>query len=630
MRYTQPQSGPRKLAPAFIPYAVWNAGTPSFDVSGRPTNELVNRSVSTGGRCAAPSNSFGCVGWPSLPGPGQDFTFFAVFDNSGAVPDSSALAGTKAAYNVAYGFHLEFNSSQNALLIFGASGTWYTASIPGIGSPGKIHSVAVRFKGTTVTVAYNGRLIGSGAITAAGAWTLPFALGNICDGAIASASLNTRIYAGGVLLGDPDILSLSANPWQLFKSPQRIMSASAATSIPLAADARGASVAASALSTSIPLDGSATGKNIASAALTTGVTLAANAVATNTAAAALTTGVTLAANARASDIAGAALGTAILLVSAAVATNVASAALTVGSVWASSAIGTNTASAAITTGVALSASAVATAAASATLVVGSVWTAGAVGASSASSVLTTGVALASAANARSTAGSDLTTPTSTAWAASAIATARASAALSTAITLQAIATARDSASSTLTIGTPPAFGPLSITRTMIITALRTFLSELAPGQRVIRTPVNRAAMPIGAFVAMTPGKTFPLATPTTTVDLLGGRTIKRSSQFDCQIDCYGPDSGDLAELISMLFREQYAVEKFAATGLELAPLYASDARQMPIVTGEEQYVERWTFDLSLQFNPMVSTVQQSANMLDVGIISVDAAYPPQP
>lgn len=164
---------------------------------------------------------------------------------------------------------------------------------------------------------------------------------------------------------------------------------------------------------------------------------------------------------------------------------------------------------------------------------------------------------------------------------------------------------------------------------MIFTAIRSFLVELATPQRVIRSPVNRAAMPVGPFVLVTPLATIPLATPTVKIDGAGNRSVKRSSQFNCQIDCYGPDSGDLAELISMLFREQYAVEKFAASGLEIAPLYATNAHQMPIVTGEEQYLERWTFEIALQFNPIVSTVQQSANMLSVGIISVDEAYPPQ-
>ena len=140
--------------------------------------------------------------------------------------------------------------------------------------------------------------------------------------------------------------------------------------------------------------------------------------------------------------------------------------------------------------------------------------------------------------------------------------------------------------------------------------------ELTFGQRVIRTPVNRAAMPVGAFIAITPGATIPLAT-TVSVNDAGVRTVTRSSQFNCQIDCYGPDAGDTAELLTILFREQYGIERFASYGIDVTPLYCGDIQQMPIVTGEEQYLERWMFEMSVQFNPSVPIAAQSANMLAV-------------
>lgn len=175
----------------------------------------------------------------------------------------------------------------------------------------------------------------------------------------------------------------------------------------------------------------------------------------------------------------------------------------------------------------------------------------------------------------------------------------------------------------------PANAPpvIHITRTMLVTALRAFIMSIVGGVRVIRTPVNRAAMPTDAFIALTPGAVIPLATTTHAV-VAGEQQIKRSSQFNCQVDCYGIDSGDMAETITMLFRDAFAADYFARQSFEIAPLFADDEHQLPIVTGEEQYVERWSFNVALQFNPIVTTSQQSANMLTVGIISVDATYPP--
>lgn len=161
-----------------------------------------------------------------------------------------------------------------------------------------------------------------------------------------------------------------------------------------------------------------------------------------------------------------------------------------------------------------------------------------------------------------------------------------------------------------------------ITRDVLLKVLRSYILSIAPDQRVLRTPINRASPPVGPFISMTPGAVKALAT--NTHDML--RT-KRSSQFDCQIDCYGLGSGDIATQLSMLFRDNYAAQHFAQFGLEIYPLYAGDEKQLPIVNGEEQYEERWTFDVAMQFNPVVSTVQQSANILAVELINIDANFP---
>lgn len=164
---------------------------------------------------------------------------------------------------------------------------------------------------------------------------------------------------------------------------------------------------------------------------------------------------------------------------------------------------------------------------------------------------------------------------------------------------------------------------VSITQDDLMTAIRTFLLTLVD-QPVLRTPINRAAMPKGAFIAMSPGRVTALATNT----VKGTRSVKRSSQFECQLDCYGDKSGDTATMISMLFRDQYAIEVFEQQPFEIVPLYAEDAQQMPVVTGEEQYLERWTFEIVLQFNPVVSMPAQSANMLELSLRNVDRTFPP--
>lgn len=166
----------------------------------------------------------------------------------------------------------------------------------------------------------------------------------------------------------------------------------------------------------------------------------------------------------------------------------------------------------------------------------------------------------------------------------------------------------------------------SITETNIITALRAFVLSIVDCE-VIRAPVNRAAMPLGDFVVLSPLTNIPLSTNVST--LTGStRSIMRPSQIGIQVDCYGGTAGDRATAISTLLRDQYAVDSFAASGFDMAPLYAGDSHQMPIVDGEQQYEERWTFEATLQFNPIMTPPQDSATALNVNLVNVDRAYPP--
>jgi hypothetical protein len=159
----------------------------------------------------------------------------------------------------------------------------------------------------------------------------------------------------------------------------------------------------------------------------------------------------------------------------------------------------------------------------------------------------------------------------------------------------------------------------SITETQVFTALRAFLLTIVTCE-VVRAPVNRVAMPLGDFISLTPISNIPLSTNVTT--LTGANnSIKRASQFTIQIDCYGAGAGDRATAITTLLRSSYACDQFTASGFDIQPLYAGDARQMPLVDGEGQYELRYTFDCVLQFNPILTTLQDSAIVLRVDSIN---------
>lgn len=164
----------------------------------------------------------------------------------------------------------------------------------------------------------------------------------------------------------------------------------------------------------------------------------------------------------------------------------------------------------------------------------------------------------------------------------------------------------------------------SVTETQIFTALRAFILGVVDCE-VIRVPNNRVPMPVGEFISLSAISNSPLSTNVSSYSSTE-KSIIRPSQFTIQVDCYGASAGDRATAITTLFRDAYGCDALAPSGIQ--PLYASDARQMPMVDGESQYVTRYTFDAVMQFNPVLTVSQQSANELQVGIKEVDRAFPP--
>lgn len=167
----------------------------------------------------------------------------------------------------------------------------------------------------------------------------------------------------------------------------------------------------------------------------------------------------------------------------------------------------------------------------------------------------------------------------------------------------------------------------SILQADVFTALRGVIITIVSCP-VIRSQTNRVPMPVGPFVVMTQTAGAAMETNTDTWTATE-KTVLRPEQFTVQIDCYGAGSGDSARMIAALMRDSYACELMAAVNPNIQPLYAGDAKQMPLIDGEQQYEERWTFEVQLQINPTFTVAQQSANALTVDLLNVDRTYPPQ-
>jgi hypothetical protein len=174
---------------------------------------------------------------------------------------------------------------------------------------------------------------------------------------------------------------------------------------------------------------------------------------------------------------------------------------------------------------------------------------------------------------------------------------------------------------------------LAVTPTVsdVVTTLGNFIVSIVPtGTTVLRGPIDRAAYPNTDFVLMTPVHRTRLRTNLYNDNVPdtgdGSTDLEQGTQMEVQVDMYGDSLGaDWCAMFTTVFRSE-------AGSIALAPicqpLYADDGRMLPLVTGEEQYLERWMVRAVLQYNPVTTLVTQFADTVEVTTINVDERYPP--
>lgn len=177
---------------------------------------------------------------------------------------------------------------------------------------------------------------------------------------------------------------------------------------------------------------------------------------------------------------------------------------------------------------------------------------------------------------------------------------------------------------------------ISITESELLAATKAWLIAVSGlgNAAVVKGQGNRVAMPNGAYVIMTGMGVKELSYIKKTTYIAGTsnpgtESDSRSMEWWVQIDCFGPTAFDLADTLKVLSCTEYTFNQFAASGVDMQPLYASEPRNLTIVNGENQYEPRWSFDLHVQYNPVVTFQQNFATALQVTPKSIDAQFPPE-
>lgn len=161
----------------------------------------------------------------------------------------------------------------------------------------------------------------------------------------------------------------------------------------------------------------------------------------------------------------------------------------------------------------------------------------------------------------------------------------------------------------------------------VFRALVVFFRSFLPSEvEVVQAQDNRVPMPKGGFVTMN----------NTSMDRLSfnidsynaetqGKSILTPTKYGIQLDFYGPDSQIWAMKTVSLFRDEYATQIFPKN---IQPLYADDPVQIPLIDGESQYEQRWKLVATLQYNPTLTTTQQSMLEVAIGLAPIDQTFKP--
>ena len=161
----------------------------------------------------------------------------------------------------------------------------------------------------------------------------------------------------------------------------------------------------------------------------------------------------------------------------------------------------------------------------------------------------------------------------------------------------------------------------------VFRALVVFFKSFLPAKiPVIQAQDNRVPMPKGGFVAMNNIGMDRLSFNVDSYDSLNqGKFILTPTKFDIQLDFYGPTAQEWAMKTVALFRDEYATAIFPPN---IQPLYADDPTQIPLIDGEAQYEQRWRLAGSLQYNPILSTSQQSMVAAKIELAPIDQTFKP--
>jgi hypothetical protein len=101
-------------------------------------------------------------------------------------------------------------------------------------------------------------------------------------------------------------------------------------------------------------------------------------------------------------------------------------------------------------------------------------------------------------------------------------------------------------------------------------------------------------------------------------------TIEADFEYSVQADFYSPDAESWAMSAELLWRGKIGWA-FMPEGMK--PLYSEGRMQLPLVAGENQWIQRWTMTLVLDYAPTFTQSTQAATVARVVPEAIDVLFP---
>jgi hypothetical protein len=188
---------------------------------------------------------------------------------------------------------------------------------------------------------------------------------------------------------------------------------------------------------------------------------------------------------------------------------------------------------------------------------------------------------------------------------------------------------------------------LDITDDDVYNALAAFVGMIIPGGTDIeRGQLNQVSMPSGPCVILTtvgvPDRIGTNEELTESIDWsaddnapvdsgnlpAGGSGfavyVTSDFKYSVQADFYSPDAESWAMSAELLWRSKIA---WNAMPPGIKPLYSEGRMQIPLVGGEQQWIQRWTMTLVLDYQPTWSQATQAATTATVVPEPIDVFFP---